>query len=98
MVRIRFISHSLRRKDDSQAEKWRCFLQRSQSQPSKFFLYSINSLGLRMLLGYLPASGTEIVQALLKPSISWPIPVLRRKVISVIRTIIDSALQKNQFP
>jgi hypothetical protein len=51
-----------------------------------------------MLLGYLPALGAETVQALLKPSISRPIPVLRRKVISVIRAIIDSALQKNQFP
>jgi hypothetical protein len=45
-----------------------------------------------------PAPGTEIIEALLKPSISRPIPFLLREAIAVIPAIIYSALQKNQFP
>jgi hypothetical protein len=55
-------------------------------------------LGSRTILGYFPALGAKKAQARLKPSISWPIKVLRREVIASVRAIIHSALKKNQLP
>ena len=34
----------------------------------------------------------------LETSISWPIPVLRWEIISIVRAIIHSALEENQLP
>jgi hypothetical protein len=51
-----------------------------------------------IFLGYSPACGTEMIQALLRPGISRPVPFLRREVIVLIPAIIRSVLQKNQFP
>src|SRR5262245_36676537 len=51
-----------------------------------------------MLLGSFPSFATEIIQAFLKPSPPWPIPVLRWEAISGVGAVVHSALQKNQLP
>src|SRR5262245_44382095 len=40
-----------------------------------------------------PALHAKVAQARLKPSISWPIPVLRWKAIASVRAIIHPALK-----
>jgi hypothetical protein len=40
----------------------------------------------------------DITQPLLKPSLPWPIPILPREPISVIRAAIHFALKKNNLP
>jgi hypothetical protein len=41
---------------------------------------------------------SDITQPLLKPSLPWPIPILPREPISVIRAAIHFALKKNNLP